>query len=72
MTLPYSADGSTFDRKECRRSKGYQIGPKGAETWVDSYEDALRQLRDMRPKARWRRPSKATGKPGIVAAVEWK
>ncbi|WP_370163079.1 hypothetical protein [Limimaricola soesokkakensis] len=67
--VPVAADGSRFDTT-LRRSKGYQVGPKGDETWVDDYRAALAMLARM-PVACWRRPSEGSGRHGIVRATHW-
>lgn len=67
--VPVAADGSRFDTT-LRRSRGYQVGPKGDETWVDDYRAALAMLARM-PVACWRRPSEGSGRHGIVRAIHW-
>jgi hypothetical protein len=67
--VPVSADGSRFDTT-VRRPDGYQVGPKGAETWVNDYAEALAMLARM-PVACWRRPSEGSGRFGIVRASHW-
>ena len=65
----YARDGSHFG-PHLRRAKGYQIGPKGQERYVDNLDEAIRQLRGM-PVPCWRRPN-SQGIWGIVSGVEWK
>ncbi|KPQ26467.1 MAG: hypothetical protein HLUCCO06_16265 [Halomonas sp. HL-93] len=67
--VPVAADGSRFDTT-LRRAQGYQVGPKGAETWVAEYDAALAMLTRM-PVACWRRPSESSGRHGIVRATHW-
>jgi hypothetical protein len=66
--VPIAKDGSFFS-KECRMSNGYKVGEKGNEQYIESFQDALTQLKDM-PLAKWRRPN-AKGHYGLVSAVEW-
>lgn len=67
--VPVAKDGSIFDPKTCRTSRGYTIGRKGAEETVEDYHEALRRLGRMR-KPSWRRPN-AVGNRGIVHGVTW-
>ncbi len=67
VRVPVAKDG-TFFSPECRRKRGYQIGPKGSEQWVADYWRALEELKTMKPP-KWRRPSAASGRPGIVTGV---
>lgn len=67
--VPVAKDGSWFDPVTCRNQRGYTIGPKGAETPVDDYGEALAQLARM-PTPYWRRPN-GVGNRGIVAGVTW-
>lgn len=69
LSVPVAKDGSRFNRN-CRRKQGYQIGSKGSERYFSNFYDALVELKKM-PTARWRRPSKTSGTPGIVSAVRW-
>lgn len=68
MPIPYASDSTAFDPHTCRRARGYQVGPKGAERWFKHYEDALRFLVSS-PVPRWRRPSATSGRFGIVTGV---
>lgn len=68
--VPVARDGSWFSPDLQRPRGGFTIGAKGEEFVVDSYAEALAQLRLM-DVPRWRRPN-AKGNWGIVAAVEWK
>lgn len=67
VRVPVAKDG-TFFSPECRRKRGYQIGPKGSEQWVADYWRALEELKTMKPP-KWRRPSAASGRSGIVTGV---
>lgn len=67
--VPVARDGSVFT-PDLKRNGGYQIGEKGAEEKVSSYDDALRRLQAM-PTAKWRRPNE-NDNWGIVAAIEWR
>ncbi|MPR06294.1 hypothetical protein FS320_02285 [Microvirga tunisiensis] len=67
--MPVAKDGSWFDPVECRNSRGYTIGPKGAEEPVENYRLALERLARMRTPY-WRRRNSA-GNWGIVAGVSW-
>lgn len=67
--VPVAKDGSWFDPAQCRNSRGYTIGPKGAEEPVEDYRLALERLARMRTPY-WRRPNR-TGNWGIVAGVSW-
>jgi hypothetical protein len=68
--VPIAADGSIF-HPGLERRRGYQIGPKGKEIYVSTFEDALARLKIMEPKPYWRRPN-VNGIPGIVAGVGWR
>jgi hypothetical protein len=67
--IPVARDGSMFT-PNLKRNGGYQIGEKGAEEKVSSYDDALTRLQAM-PTAKWRRPNE-NDNWGIVAAIEWR
>lgn len=69
VEVPFAADGSYFN-VGCRQRRGFSIGPKYAEQYVESLDEALLMLRKM-PVAYWRRPN-ANGRMGLVKAVEWK
>jgi hypothetical protein len=70
MPSPYSADGSTLD-ESCRHKDGcFRIGPKGRQLKIKSLPLALMIL-GLLTVPRWRRPSAATGRQGIVTAVRW-
>lgn len=69
IEVPFAADGSFFNAG-CRQRRGFSIGPKGAEQYVESLDEALLTLRKM-PVAYWRRPN-TNGRMGLVKAVEWK
>jgi hypothetical protein len=67
VRVPYyvERDGTkTFFLPTCRIAGGYRIGPKGSETTVDDYWDALARLSAMQPP-RFRRPN-AENNFGIV------
>jgi hypothetical protein len=69
VRVPVASDGTEFLPK-MRRPRGYQVGAKGSETWLDDYWVALRALEQMElPK--WRRPN-PDGNWGIMTAREWK
>ncbi len=67
--VPVAKDGSWFHPSQCRNSRGYTIGPKGSETPVSDYFEALDALAKA-PTPHWRRPNSA-GNWGIVAGVSW-
>lgn len=69
LYVPIAKDGTHFCHK-CRMTRGYQIGDKGDERYVESFYEALSELL-MMPLAKWRRPNEK-GNFGIVSAVEWK
>lgn len=67
VRVPYylERDGTkTFFLPGCRMAAGYRIGPKGGETTVADYWNALARLAAMQPP-RFRRPN-ADGNFGIV------
>ena len=67
--VPVAKDGTAFDPVMCRNSRGYTIGPKGAEQPVNDYFEALRLLaKAVTPN--WRRPNES-GNWGIVVGVSW-
>ncbi|MDO6838936.1 hypothetical protein Q4602_05620 [Paraglaciecola chathamensis] len=67
--VPVAKDGSTFSHN-CKMTRGYQIGEKGNERYIEVFSDALNELLIM-PQAKWRRPNEK-GNFGIVSAAEWK
>ena len=67
--VPVAADGTRFEGS-LRRDRGFQIGPKGDETWVADFDEALERLTHM-PVPCWRRPSDGSGRMGIVRATHW-
>lgn len=67
--VPVAKDGTWFDPVQCWNSRGYIIGPKGAEESIEDYRLALERLARMRTPY-WRRPNSA-GNWGIVAGVSW-
>lgn len=67
--VPFAKDGSWFGRHLGERGY-YQVGAKGDEQKIESYEQALDALKKM-STARWRRPN-ANDNWGIVSAVCWK
>jgi hypothetical protein len=67
--VPQAKDGSLFS-PECKLLKGFKIGKKGEEVYVDDFEKALKLLQAM-PKAYWRRPSPTSGISGIVSSTTW-
>lgn len=69
LYVPVAKDGTHFSRT-CRMTRGYQIGEKGAERCIKSFNEARNELLYM-PQAKWRRPNNK-GHFGIVTAVEWK
>ncbi|ORE97758.1 hypothetical protein [Aurantimonas sp. 22II-16-19i] len=68
IRVPRAKDGSVF-HTGLRRAGAFQIGPKGEEVRVDSFDRALDLLARMR-KPYWRRPN-AEGNWGIVAGNDW-
>ena len=67
IRVPYyiERDGSkTFFLPTCRMAGGYRVGPKGDETTLSDYWEALARLSAMQPP-RFRRPN-AEGNFGIV------
>lgn len=66
--VPVAKDGSWFS-PNLLRADGYRIGPKGEEFVIESYADALSELRLMK-SPRWRRPNNS-GNWGIVTGVRW-
>lgn len=68
VLVPKAFDGSYFSAS-CKQGKGYKIGRKGEEVYVDSVWEALNILKSM-PKAYWRRQNEQ-GNSGIVSAQEW-
>lgn len=69
VEVPVARDGSFFNTS-LRGPKGYRIGKKGEEWVVDSFEEALIELKKMADPF-WRRPSRTSGVPGIVRGVRW-
>lgn len=69
IEVPVASDGSFFSPR-LKRLRGYQIGAKGKEVYVDDFLEALGRLREM-PTPHWRRPN-VNGIPGIVAGIGWK
>ncbi len=66
--VPVARDGSMFT-PDLKRNGTYQIGAKGEEENLASFEEALARLNAM-PVPRWRRPNeKAIW--GIVSGVSW-
>jgi hypothetical protein len=51
LWVPFAKDESLFHSQKCRRSGKYTIGPKGAQTTFDDYQEALDHLARMRPAA---------------------
>lgn len=71
--LPQAADGTVFNRA-LRQVRGFQIGRKGDEFFVGSFDEALRKLGQMESsedRAYFRRPSATSGRYGIVRVVRW-
>jgi hypothetical protein len=66
--LPVARDGSAFHPGLARKN-GFQIGPKGDERFVKTFEEALEELHRMEIPY-WRRPNEK-GKPGIVRGLKW-
>ena len=75
--IPVANDGSEFtpDLLRDARTKsdlgGYAIGPKGDETVVPTYQDALKALHSM-DVPRWRRPNPESGNWGVVTGQSWR
>ncbi|GGD19474.1 hypothetical protein [Sinisalibacter lacisalsi] len=67
--VPRAKDGSIF-HPGLKTENGFRIGPKGNELTVETFDEALAELRDMEV-AFWRRPSATSGKPGIVREEDW-
>jgi hypothetical protein len=67
--VPVAKDGS-FLSKDCKMTRGYQVGEKGSQQYFESLIEARNFLLTMQ-KARWRRPN-ANGGFGIVSAKEWR
>ena len=67
--VPQAKDGSFFSFS-CKLSRGFKIGKKGEEVYVEDFEEALKQLQQM-PKPYWRRPSPSSGIAGIVSGSTW-
>jgi hypothetical protein len=70
VNVPVATDRTCFSYHCEYKRGGYQIGPKGSEVKVSTFDEALKLLIDM-PLAKWRRPN-AAGNFGLVSAVEWK
>lgn len=70
IAVPFASDGSAF-LPSLRRTRGFQIGIKGQERWITDYWEALRLLRQASP-AYFRRPSRVSGRFGIVRTQTWK
>ncbi|AAY49838.1 conserved hypothetical protein [Xanthomonas campestris pv. campestris str. 8004] len=68
VLIPVASDGTWFS-PDLKRGRGYTICAKGEEIVVESYLEALSQLR-LIPKPRWRRPN-AGGNWGIMTGVKW-
>lgn len=66
--LPVARDGSGFHPGLARKN-GFQIGPKGDERFMETFEEALEELHRMEIPY-WRRPNEK-GKPGIVRGIKW-
>ena len=67
VTIPFyiESDGTrTLFLPEVRLSKGFHIGKKGAERYIDDYWEALSALMEM-PSPRFRRRNRSNI-PGIV------
>lgn len=69
VLVPFANDGTHFGAR-CGMRKGFKIGRKGDEEYIESIWDALQGLRNMQ-KAYWRRPNK-NGSSGIVSVAQWK
>lgn len=67
--VPFARDGSCFNPKLPRP---YAVGEKGKGNTVkfDSFDEALEYLGGMKVAKWWRLG--ASGRPGLVSAVEWK
>jgi hypothetical protein len=68
LFLPVARDGSVFHPVLARKD-GFQVGPKGDERYIETFEEALAELQRMAVPY-WRRPNEK-GKPGIVRGVRW-
>lgn len=68
VLVPKAFDDTVFSAS-CKLGKGYKIGKKGEEIYIDSVWDALAALKLMN-KAYWRRPNE-NGISGIVSVYEW-
>jgi hypothetical protein len=66
--VPFASDNSEFNPAKCLRNGKYTVGPKGSESTLADYREALDALARMKPAAYWRRPNTA-GNWGIVTAV---
>ncbi len=66
--VPVAGDGSWFC-PDLLRAGQFTVGEKGEERRLDTFEDALRALRQM-AIPRWRRPN-PQGNWGIVAGKRW-
>ena len=62
-------DGTYFS-PHLKRKRGFWIGRKGEEKYIENFTDALSELLKMTPPS-WRRPN-AAGNWGIVTGIEWK
>ncbi len=69
VLVPFANDGTHFGA-HCGMRKGFKIGKKGDEGYIESIWDALQELRGME-KANWRRPNE-NGTRGIVSVAQWK
>jgi hypothetical protein len=69
--VPVARDGSQFE-PELKRDKGFQIGKKGEEIYIEDYDEALVKLQEM-PIPYWRRPKKEGDNSGwgLVRGVKW-
>jgi hypothetical protein len=64
VRVPVASDGTHFG-PACKMNKGFRIGEKGTEKYIENIEEALSEIMQMRtPK--WRRPNSA-GNFGIVS-----
>lgn len=70
VNVPVASDGTYFSYGCAYKRGGFQVGEKGDEIKIDSFDEALKVLLEM-PLAKWRRPN-AAGNYGIVSAVEWR
>lgn len=68
LFLPVARDGSIF-HPGLKRTKGFQIGPKGNEEYRETFKDALSELQRMQIPY-WRRPNQE-GIYGIVRGTGW-